>query len=185
MSTLNYNSIPAQPKRPLSERFNLRIVAFVAVFAVLLGIPIYLYLDAALTGGIKKQGDAYAVDLKAMSTFPFDQENGRQEDVPQRWRDLDGKTVVMTGEIAPGSTSAAGVDQKFDLVYSVAKCCFTGTPQIQHFVKITVPPDAKTSITTDGTLQVRGVLHVKVTRDPEQGKVTGVYHVTAAAIESL
>src|SRR4051812_36721398 len=127
-------------RRPLAERFNLRVLTFVAVFGFLLGVPAYLYLDMALTGGIKNKGDYYEVDLKAMSTFPFDQSNGRIEDVPKRWRELDGKTVTMVGEIAPGSQSAAGVDQKFDLVYSVAKCCFTGSPQIQHFVKVTLPP---------------------------------------------
>jgi hypothetical protein len=185
MSTLNYNPIPARPKRPLGERFNLRLIGFIAIFAVLLGVPFYLYVDAALSGGVKDKGDYYDVDLKAMSTFPFDQQNGRLEDVPARWRALDGKTIVMRGEVAPGSTSATGVDQKFDLVYSVAKCCFTGEPQIQHFIKVTVPPDAKMNVTTGGALQVKGVLKVDVVRDPELNKVTAVYHVNASELESL
>lgn len=172
-------------RRPLAERFNLRIVTFVAVFAFLLGVPAYIYLETTLTGGIKKQGDYYVVELKAMSTFPFDQEDGRIEDVPKRWRELNGKTVEMVGEVAPGSTTATGVDQKFDLVYSVAKCCFTGTPQIQHFVKVTVPPSAEVKLTSEGSMQVRGTLKVDVTRDPETGKVTGVYHVTADRIASM
>ena len=95
-----YNPTTA-PAAPLRERFNLRILVFVGVFALLLGLPFYLYMDAAVTGGIKNQGDHFAVDLKAMSTFPFDQENGRIDDVPQRWRDLEGKTVVKT-IVVPG-----------------------------------------------------------------------------------
>lgn len=172
-------------RRPLAERFNLRVLTFVAVFGFLLGVPAYLYLDSVMSGGIKSRGDFYEIDLKAMSTFPFDQNNGRIEDVPKRWRELDGKKVVMEGEIAPGSQSATGVDQKFDLVYSVAKCCFTGSPQIQHFVKVTLPPTTEVDVKNDGTMQVRGVLKVDVTRDPETGKINGVYHVVADKLASM
>ena len=172
-------------RRPLAERLNLRVLTFVAVFGFLLGVPAYIYLDSVVTGGIKSRGDYFEIDLKAMSTFPFDQSNGRIEDVPRRWRDLDGKKVVMDGEIAPGSTSATGVDQKFDLVYSVAKCCFSGSPQIQHFVKVTMPPTVDVNVTRDGTVQVTGTLKVDVTRDPDTGKINGVYHVVADKLEAM
>ena len=185
MSMPYYNPTTTARPVPLRERFNLRIVTFVAVFALLLGLPFYLYMDAAVTGGLKDRGDHFDVDLKAMSTFPFDQENGRLEDVPKRWRDLDGKTVVMQGEIAPGSDQATGVGARFDLVYSVAKCCFSGSPQIQHFVKVTVPPDAAANVSGSGAIQVKGVLRVEVTKDPETQKISGIYHVTAKNIESL
>lgn len=172
------------PSIPLSERINLRVLVFVGIFAVLLGVPLYLALDTAISGGLKNRGSYFEVDLKAMSTFPFDQQNGMVEDVPLRWRELDGKTVELTGEIAPGTLSASGVDGKFDLVYSVAKCCFTGEPQIQHFIKVTVPPSAKTSVSSDKVV-VRGKLKVDVTKDPETKKINGVYHVTAEEITSL
>src|SRR4051812_46583827 len=96
-------SIPSSPSVPLSERINWRIIIFVAVFVALLGWPLYTFLDASISGGIKNHGDYYEVDLKAMSSFPFDQKDGRIDDVPQQWRELNGKTVVMEGEIAPGT----------------------------------------------------------------------------------
>ena len=173
------------PTIPLSERFNFRIITFIVIFAFLLGAPLYIYLDSLISGGLKNRGNYFEVDLKAMSDITFDQDYGRLEDVPPRWRELDGKTVEMTGEIAPGSFSAAGVDNKFDLVYSVSKCCMTGTPLIQHFIKVTVPQTAKTDVHSDGSIVVRGKLRVDVTRDPETKKINGVYHVTASEISSL
>jgi hypothetical protein len=178
-------SVPPPIRRPLSERFNLRILVFVAVFGFLIGFPAYVYLRSVLSGGIEQRGDYYEVDLKAMSVFPFDQENGKVEDVPQKWRDLDGKTVVLVGEMAPGTQRASETDQKFDLVYSVAKCCYSGTPQIQHFIKVTTPPTATVNYTGMGALQVRGKLRVQVTRDPETNKIDGVYHVVADRVESI
>lgn len=175
----------ATPSIPLRERINFRILTFVGIFALIFGSILYIALDSMISGGLKNRGTYFEVDLKAMSTFPFDQENGRLEDVPNRWRELDGKTVQMTGEIAPGSFNASGVDNKFDLVYSVAKCCMTGSPQIQHFIKVTVPQDAKTDVRSDGVIVVRGKLKVDVTKDPETRKINGVYHVTAEEIYSL
>lgn len=175
----------ATPAIPLKERINFRIITFIAIFGLIFGYVLYLALDSAISGGLKNRGSYFEVDLKAMSTFPFDQDNGRIEDVPPRWRELDGKVVQMVGEIAPGSFTAVGVDGKFDLVYSVAKCCMTGTPQIQHFIKVTVPPGAKAERTTDGAVIVRGKLRVEVTIDPETKKINGVYHVIAEDIHSV
>lgn len=172
------------PSVPISSRINFRVIVFVAIIGFLLGVPLYLFLDSAISGGLKNHGDYYEVDLKAMSTFPFDQENGIVEDIPQRWRELDGKTVELRGEIAPGTLSANGLDQKFDLVYSVSKCCMTGTPLIQHFIKVTVPPGTKISVNSDKVV-VRGTLHVNVTKDNETGKINGIYHVTTQEVSSI
>ena len=160
------------------------ILIFVGIFAFLLGVPMYLFLDSVISGGLKNRGSYFEVDLKALSTFPFDQENGQIDDVPLRWRELDGKTVELRGEIAPGTLTSSGVDGKFDLVYSVSKCCFTGSPQIQHFIKVTVPQDTKVQVNSDKVI-VRGKLHVNVTKDPETGKINGVYHVTSQEITSI
>ncbi len=170
---------------PLSERFNFRLWIFVAVFAVLLGYPLYLYLDSTLTGGIKNRGGYFDVDLKQMSSFAFDQENGRTTDVPPRWRELQGKRVMLRGEIAPSGLSARGVDHFFEMVYSVQKCCFSGPPQIQHFIQVTAPPTANINVTSEGEVAVIGTLNVEVTRDPETGKINGVYHVRAEDVRSV
>lgn len=171
--------IESRPKRKL----NLRMLAFVGIFAVLLGVPVYLYLDALLTGGIKQRGDVYEVNLKAMSSFVFDQQFGVTADVPEKWRALDGKKVVLVGEVTPDGFSARGLDRYFQLVYSVTACCFSGPPQIQHFVQCTVPPHVNINY-AGGATRVTGTLTVDVRRD-ENGTITGVYHVLVDSVEPV
>ena len=75
-----------------------------------------------------------------MSTFPFDQNNGAIDDVPEQWRALDDQKVILYGEmwndIAPATSSTASSS-----CYSIAKCCLSGPPQIQHFVHSKVVDD--------------------------------------------
>jgi hypothetical protein len=166
------------------RRINWRILTFVAIFGVLLGMPIYVYLDSVISGGIKNRGEYFEVDLKAMSSFPFDDMNGTVDDVPEKFRALDGKKVVLRGEIAPSSFNAVGADNYFQLVYSVAKCCYSGPPQIQHFVQSTIRPDVPASAVRFGSASqvlVTGTLSVRVTRD-ETNKINGVYHLNVESI---
>lgn len=179
-------SIPTTPPRAagLRERLNFRVLIFVGIFALLLGWPLYLYLDESLSGGLKDRGSFYEVNLKAMSDFRFDQDAGTIEDVPKKWRDLNNKTILIEGEIAPGGFDSLRARGQFDLVYSVQNCCFSGPPQIQHFVKITVPANASFAV-EGGAVRVKGKLSVDVTRDPETGKINGVYRVLAENVSSV
>lgn len=177
-------SVPTSVQPSLRERVNVRILVFVSIFALLLGWPIYLFLDSTISGGLKNRGDYYEVDLKAMSDFSFPQNDGTLDDVPKKWRELDGKTIVMQGEVAPSTLRATGLDDQFQLVYSVAKCCYSGPPQIQHFVQVTVPRDASIDLGS-GVVRVKGKLKVDVTRDPETGKINGVYHVVADGVTAV
>jgi hypothetical protein len=177
---------PARPaSTPLRERVNLRLIGFVAIFAVIFGWIIFLSLDSVISGGRKNHGDYWSVDLKAMSDFKFSQTDGTVDDVPKQWRELNGQTVLLEGEMAPTGQTSNGVGRQFELVYSVAKCCFGGPPQIQHFVKVTVPPDAEVNVQHSGVLRVKGKLKVDVTRDPETGAINGVYHVLAEGVHSV
>jgi hypothetical protein len=174
--TISYGT--AAPKVPLRERVNLRMLGFAAVVLFLIGTPVYVYLDSALSGGVKDLGDRVAVDLKAMSNFPFDQTNGTIQDVPKQWRELDGKRVELVGEIWAPTTSAPEVS-KFELVYSIAKCCTSGPPQIQHFVQSTVK-DGGVVPFYGGLVTVVGTLKVDVKKDA--GRVSQVY---ALEVESV
>src|SRR3954466_8668129 len=98
-TTLGYQN-PGEAKVPLRERINFRMLAFIAIIAVLVGYPVYVLIDAQLSGGIKDAGGGYKqVDLKAMSSFEFDQVNGTKQDIPEQWRNLDGKKVILRGEM--------------------------------------------------------------------------------------
>lgn len=167
-------------KTPLSQRINVRMLVFWVAVLVLIGYPIYLYLDTTLTGGIRQVGDYTQIDLKAMSTFPFDQTSGKIEDVPEVWRKQSGKKVILYGEMWQPKV-AAGQISNFELVYSIAKCCFSGPPQIQHFVQAKVPNGNKQVGYYDGIVKVTGTLHVDVKKS--DGKVSSVYQLDVESVE--
>ena len=53
-STVDYQNPAA--KVPLSERVNLRIIAFLCVIVVLVGYPVYVLISEQYTGGIHNSG---------------------------------------------------------------------------------------------------------------------------------
>ena len=168
------------PTPTLFQRINFRVIIFAAVVLAIVGFPVYIYVDSVLSGGIHQHGNYYEADLKAMSDFPFDQESGSLTDVPQKWRALDGKRVVVVGQIwAPGSASPALAN--FQLCYSIAKCCFNGPPQIQHFVQARAAHGYV--FYADGLVKVSGILHVQVKHDG--GKVTQVYSMDVDKAEPM
>ncbi len=155
------------------------------LFALVLLVPVvalgYVFYDVSTTGGIKQLPNGYKfVELQAMSTFSFDQKDGTVDDVPERYRELDGQKVVLEGEMY--SDGVVGGDiQSFDLVYSIADCCLVAEPQVQHFVKAeTIAGPVRLR---QGQVRVSGTLKVDVTRD--DGGITGVYHLAVEDVESI
>lgn len=174
----------AVAKEPISGRISMRAVVFFLVVGVLVGYPLYVYIDSVVSGGIHDAGDGYKeVDLKAMSVFPFDQTAGTINEVPQKWRALDGQKIICTGEMWQPYSAGRTVDG-FQLVYSISKCCFNGPPQIQHFVQCTVMQGKQVEYLPN-LVRVKGVLRVNVTKDPETGKITGVYHMDVESVEQV
>ena len=113
------------------------------------------------------------VDMKSMSNFNFDQTNGATADIPTCYRNLDGKRVMLAGEMwAPDS--ATGSVGRFQLVYSISNCCFNGPPRVQHFVTATVEPGKDVQY-AQGVVNVVGTLHVGVER--ADGQVKSVYRM--------
>ena len=168
-------------KAPISERINLRMIVFFGVLLLLVGTPVYIYLKSAITGGIERTSEGVKVDLKAMSVFPFDQVNGTIDDIPKKWRDLDGQKIIATGEMWDSKGASRYVDS-FDLVYSISKCCFSGPPQVQHFVHAKATPDASIEYYSN-LVRVKGTLHIKVVRD--QDKVSSVYSMDVESVEPM
>jgi hypothetical protein len=167
-------------KVPWSERINFRMLALIAVIGVLVGYPVYVLIDTQVSGGIKAAANGYKeVNLKAMSTFEFDQANGTLQDIPQKWRDLDGQKVILLGEMWQPNVAGNEV-QDFALVYSIAKCCVTSTPQVQHFVHSKAMPGKSLSYYST-PVEVRGVLHVNV--KSEEGRVASVYQLDVESIK--
>src|SRR2546423_11366322 len=164
----------------MSGRINFRMIGFAAVLLLLIRYPIYVYFDSVVSGGIKHSANGYLeVDLKAMSVFPFDQSGGTINDIPKKWRDLNGKKVVLYGEIwSPYSAGSrlAG----FQLCYSITKCCFNGPPQVQHFVDCRVVDGASVDVYPN-LVRIKGVLRVNV--QYEAGKVKSVYQMDVESVD--
>ncbi len=173
----------ATAKIPLSDRINMRLVVFAVVMLAVIGYPIYLFVDEAISGGIHDRGGYKEVNLQAMSTFSFDQQNGTLDQVPQKWRDLNGQQVVLQGEMWAGGMAVDELS-RFDLVYSKTKCCFSGPPQVQHFVKAQVVGNRKVPF-YDSMVRVTGKLRVNVTKNLETGAVESVYQLEVEQVEQL
>ncbi|MGD0769311.1 MAG: hypothetical protein ABSB42_14095 [Tepidisphaeraceae bacterium] len=150
-----------------------RTYALIATALFLFGYPIYVYTDALITGGITRRGDLLVVDLKALSSFEMDQDTGTTQDIPLRYRQLDGKRVLLVGQMWDPYV-ADGQIRIFTLVYSISNCCFNGPPKIQHFIQATVPPGQAVEYSSD-FVDVVGTLHVGV--ESAAGHVQSVYRI--------
>jgi len=168
-------------KVPLRERINLRIVAFILIVGFIPCWVLYTYLtDMMHQGVVGKEGDYTRVELKWMSSFDLDQVAGTINDVPKRWREFDGKKIILRGEIWSPDSSSPEIDH-FDLCYSIAKCCFSGPPQVQHFVKSRAAKGVLPNY--GGLVEVRGTLHVKVVPGPE--KIASVYQLDVERVDPV
>ena len=181
-------AVPYAPKpKPLSQRINwamaARVGVVVALVLALVGYALKVTYESVIQGGVVASGDHFDVELKQMSNFEMDQINGTVADVPQRYRELDGKRIMLEGEVAPGGMSAGDLTRQFSLCYSVAKCCFGGPPKIQHFVLCT-PADGKPMPNYEGSgpVKVYGKLSVKVIKD-DTGKISSLFQMSVDRIE--
>ena len=155
------------------RQFNWRILVMLAVFGVLVGYPVYTYVKAQLNGGIEHTASGEIVDLKALGNYPFNDTPGTTADVPKKFRDLDGKEVMLQGFVFSPNTASGGATH-FQFVYNVSKCCFAGPPQVQERVFGIAHGDAIPVPDQFTMVQLNGTLHVHVVHD-QGGKVSSVY----------
>jgi hypothetical protein len=180
---------PRPRKRPLGQRVNIRMLVFAGIALLLIGYPLFLFLEAMITKGISgwKSDDKYGqyrlVNLKQMSDWAMEPTTATDAAIPPEYRALDGQRVMLVGEIPPFNSARPGAESDFDLVWSVAKCCFTGKPQIQHFVKCTVVPERRTKVRTyDGTVKVVGTLHAGIVRNKDNS-IVSVYRMDVEHVD--
>jgi hypothetical protein len=176
----------AGPAMRRAKRRNWSMVVRVGVVGALvlglIGYALKVTYESVIQGGVVASGDHFNVELKQMSNFDMDQVMGTVQDVPERYRQLDGKRVMLEGEIAPGGFSSGGTTHSFSLCYSVAKCCFGGPPKVQHFVLCT-PADGKPMpYVSDGPVKVYGKLSVKVVKE-DTGKIGSIFQMAVERVE--
>lgn len=176
----------AAPSTRRAKRRNWSMIVRVglvgALVLALVGYALKVTYESVIQGGVVASGDHFNVELKQMSNFEMDQFNGTTADVPQRYRELDGKKIMLEGEVAPGGMSAGDLTRQFSLCYSVAKCCFGGPPKVQHFV-LCQSADGKPMPNYEGSgpVKVYGKLSVKVIKD-DTGKISSLFQMTVDKI---
>ena len=180
---------PTAPKpKPLSQRINwsmaVRVGVVVALVCALVGYALKVTYESVIQGGVVSAGDHYRVELKQLSNFEMDQSLGTVADVPERFRNLDGKKVVLEGEVAPGGISAGDTVKRFSLCYSVAKCCFGGPPKIQHFVACAANGRPMPNYDSAGPVRVYGTLHIKVLKS-DADKIDSIFQMDVEHIERI
>lgn len=166
-------------KSSLANRVNLRLLVLLAVISVPFLYFGYVIVNDAVTGGIRDRGDRVEVDLKRLGFFPFDPVNDTIENVPKDFRALNGKRVELVGEMWAPNEASNNVRQ-FELVYSIAKCCFGGPPKVQERVFVRVP-DGQRVPYYRGDVRVVGTLRVDVKKDA--GTAVSLYTMDVERVE--
>ena len=166
-------------KKPWWRWLTWRGLMLVATAVFLFAYPTYVYTWNLITGGITHQGDLLKVDLQAMSGFEMDQDAGTNDDIPQRYRQLNGKRVLLTGQMWEPYV-ADGKIHNFTLVYSITNCCFNGPPKVQHFIQATVLPGRIVELFQRFRRRV-GTLHVGVRSG--EGHVQSVYRIDVEKVK--
>jgi hypothetical protein len=170
------NSTNSTPRR---GEINLRLVIFLAIVLSPILCIAYVFVAGKLSGGIEQHAGYAEVDLKELGNFPLN-DDSTINDVPARWKGLDGKRVLLQGFMyAPNS--AGGDVSNFQFVYNRTKCCFSGPPQVQERVFVRMP---KGSIPYDNDMvKVTGTLHVDVVKDG--GKIISVYTLDLEKVDQV
>ena len=162
---------------PVGSTINFRMLAFAGIVLFLLGWPAYTFVSTMVHHGVFDRGDYLEVDLKAIGFFEMNPRTATIDVVPPDYRPLDGKRVLLQGEIYQPQ-AAFGVMKDFTLVYSVTKCCWGGPPKVQESVLATVSKKAKVDYEGTGVYyNVMGTLHITMKRDPVTNDIVEVYHL--------
>jgi hypothetical protein len=182
---LSYQPKPLQEKLPLSQRINWRILLFVSVIVLPIVLVFAWWLQVYLSGGIVNYGAYKEVDLKAMSTFDMDQMNATTNNIPAKWRALEGQKIMAIGEMwAPHAAADSARLDYFQLVYSKTKCCFSGPPLAQHFVDGNVVKGSHVYY-YDVPVKVWGTEHTWIRKDPQTGVIKSIYHFDVDKVEPI
>jgi len=169
----------AAPTRRRRPRINARLIVFLAVISFPFLYILYSVIDANVYGGIHDRGTYKEVDLKALGFYEFDGMHGTLDDVPEKWRGLDGKRVQLTGFMwDPYSSEYV---RNFQFVYNITKCCFNGPPLVQERVFAHIPDNMPPAPNYGNFVTLTGILHVKV-ENPDGGKVIAVYTIDVEKI---
>jgi hypothetical protein len=120
------------------------------------------------------------MDVASLGNFTLDQVKGADADIPQSVRELDGKRIILLGEMwQPMSNDNVNVSD-FDLMRFAAFHDYQ-VPQVQQFVRCKVSSSRKVTYCPN-TVTVTGVLHVGIERDG--GRISSVLTMEVERVEA-
>jgi len=114
---------------------------------------------------LRRSGDLWQVDLRALGDFYFDESNGTIQDVPQKWRNIDGQRIEVHG--FPCVTSYAG-----DLIPEFQ---FVSSFRSEH----RGPPHVQERIFAHSTKMKDGMPNYEM----QYCKLVGTFHIQPKVIE--
>jgi len=158
--------------------FIIRVGLIIAIITSLVGYAVYATYQIMVKKGI----DGDRVELQAISSFEMNQRHGTIADVPAAYRALDGKKIWLEGEVKPNTFMVMGSTTRFEICYSVQRCCVGTEPKAQHFVMCKLGGGQKMMVGDGQRVKVFGTFHVKVIRD-EGGIIQSVYQMDVEKAE--
>ena len=121
-------------------------------------------------------GCYYEVVLSALTNFDLNQTNGTDSDIPSNLRALNGRDIVIDGEVAPRGIGNPG--QSFILIGTVRD---GHQLKVQHFILVDLP--AHSQFDSYDSVRVWGTLHVGIERS--NGQITSVFRMQADRVEAV
>jgi len=152
--------------KPTRLKINFRLSLFIAVIPALFIWALYAGADMLLSRGSESINGPRKVSLEALGDFNFDGDRGAIDDVPARYRKLDGQRVTLEGFMFSRSGRARVHD--FELVGPYE---FHGPPLVQQRVFV---HSAVELPHIDGECRVVGTLHVRILKN-EIGTITSLF----------
>ena len=165
------------------SRVNPRVVTVAAVILLPLAWMVWTFAKLSISSSIETVGKYTTVDLKSLGYFPFSDIDGTVADVPKQYAALDGKKMLLVGQMVPDNKDASPFVDHFQLVYSIQNCCFNGPPKVQERVFVHVPAGGRKVPVLGGLTKVYGTLHVRALR--ENGLVVSLYDMDVEKIEEV
>lgn len=162
-------------KKNWSRVITKALVVFSILFVSILGIhyrpkPVF---DYSTVNALETENGAIKADFDFLGGFDYE----KDERIPEKVKELNGKTVSVTGFMLPIDFDS-GVVKSFMLLNNQMGCCFGVMPRVNEFVYIEMPEGKSTKYMTDIPLRVTGRLELV-----KQNLVGGIYSMTADKVE--
>ena len=131
--------------------------------------------DYSSVNAFEAENGALKVDFDFLGGFDYE----RDERIPESVKELNGRTVKVTGFMLPIDFDS-GTVKSFMLLNNQMGCCFGVMPRVNEFVYVEMPEGKSTKYMTDIPLAVTGRLEVV-----KSNLVGGIYSMTADRVETV